>query len=203
LDSDGVVSPLGVSLRHLSLVGSLVGLLFIAPLCHADLIGTTVTGVISGVPFSANFWDPVSGDVPGTGFQNSPSNQDSPTVVIVGGNEFGELPGGPDVSFSASGFTLTENLSDQFVAFGQFGITFTDAAFQNVNLVGNSFPGLTYAISGDVISISIPLTLVPPYDYSASFSVNTPEPSGLGVVLFAGVGLLLAHRSLVRRTAKG
>jgi len=186
-------------MRHLSLVG----LLFIAPLCHADLIGTTVTGVNSGVPFSVNFWDPASGLVPSTGFQNSPSNQDSATVVIVGGNEFGEIDGGPDLSFSSTGFTLTENLPDQFVGFGQYGITLTDAAFQNVILAGNTFPGLTYAISDDVISIFIPLTNAPPYDYSASFFVNTPEPSGLEVVLLAAVGFLLAHRFLARQTAKG
>ena len=184
-------------MRHLSLAG----LLFIGPLCHADLIGTAVTGVNSGVPFIDNFWDPANGLVPSTGFQNSPSNQDSATVVIVGGNEFGQINGGPDVSFSSTGFTLTENLSHQFVGFGQYGITLTDTAFQNVNLIGNTFPGLTYAISGDVISIFIPLTTVPPYDYSASFSVNSPEPSGLVVVLLAAVGLLLAHRFLARRTA--
>jgi len=168
---------------------SVIAVLLAAPMCRAGLIGTTVTGELSGVPFSVNFWDPANGDVPGTGFQNSASNQDSATVTIVGGDEFGANPGGPDVSFSSTGFTLTEDLPTQFVAFGQYQITLTDTEFESVNLISNTFPGLTYGISGDVITVDIPLTNAPPYDYSASFGVNTPEPASAIFVAFGAIAL--------------
>jgi hypothetical protein len=174
----------------------LIAALLIAPMCRASLIGTSVTGVLSGVPFIENFWDPANGLVPSTGFQNSSSNQDSATVTIVGGNEFGLTNGGPDISFSSTGFMFTKDLPVQFVAFGGYQITLTDASFESVDLISNTFTGLTYGISGDVITINTPLINVPPYDYSASFSVNAPEPSSWALVALGAVGLVWRRKSL-------
>lgn len=183
---------------------SLVGFLLVVQVCRADLIGTTVTGTFEAVGFPFNYWDPGIGFVPATGFQNSPSNQDSPTLTIVGGNEFGEtevvgLSYGTDLSFRSTGFTLTENVSPQFVAVGPYQITLTDTAFQSVNLVSNNFPSLTYGISNEVITINLPLTNVPPYGYSASFDVNTPEPSGVVWIVLGGFAVALRRRSLARK----
>ena len=179
---------------------SLASLLWLVPMCRASLIGTTVTGAITSVPATVNFYDPANGDVPSTGFQNSPSNQDSPTVTIVGGDEFGFGSQGPDTSFSATGFTVTVAASPQFVAFGAYQLTFTDSAFESVSLTSNTFPGLTYGISGDVITINIPLTNENPPDlFSASFDVNgVPEPSSW-VLIATGAGALALHKVLIAR----
>jgi hypothetical protein len=181
---------------------SLVGLLLVVQVCRADLIGTTVTGTLEAVTFPFNYWDPAIGSVPTTGFQNSPSNQDSATVIIVGGNEFGEEGDELDVSFSSQGFILTAdltNLPQPLVAFGPFQITLTDTAFQSASLVSDTFPGLTYGILGDVITINVPFTDVPPYEFSATFDVNTPEPSGVVWMMLSGFALALWRRSSVRR----
>ena len=55
---------------------------------RADLVGTTVTGSLDFDADGLNFYNPAMGFVP-AGFQNSAGAQDSNTVVIVGGNEFG------------------------------------------------------------------------------------------------------------------
>jgi len=176
-----------------------VGLSCLVPMYGTSLIGTTVTGILTGVPAIENFYDPANGDVPSTGFQNSPSSQDSSTVTIVGGNEFGFSLQGPNTSFSGTGFTVSVTASPQFVAFGAYRLTFTDAAFESVSLINNSFPGLTYGISSDVITIDIPFTFENPPDlFSASFGVNeTPEPSSF-VFMAIGAGALVLCRSLLR-----
>jgi hypothetical protein len=160
-------------------------------MCRASLIGTTVTGVITGVPATENFYDPGNGLVPSTGFENSPSNQNSPTVTIVGGNEFGFGSQGPTTSFSATGFTVNVTASPSFVAFGAYQLALTDSAFNSVSLSSNTFPGLTYGIKGDVITINIPLTLEnPPNSFSASFDVNVvPEPSTAVLTMIAVIAL--------------
>jgi hypothetical protein len=177
---------------------SLVALFLVVQICRADLIGTTVTGTLEAVSFPFNYWDPAIGDVPATGFQNSPSSQDSATVTIVGGNEFGEIYDRTDLSFSSTGFTLTDDIPTQFVAYGPYQITLTDTAFQSVSLVSNTLPGLTYSISNDVITINLPLANLPPYERSATFDVNTPEPSGVVCIVVGGFALGLWRRSFAQ-----
>jgi hypothetical protein len=72
---------------------------------RADLVGTTVTGSLDFDADGLNFYNPAMGFVP-AGYQNSAGAQDSNTVVIVGGNEFGFSDGlNTDVtSFSSTGF---------------------------------------------------------------------------------------------------
>ena len=166
---------------------------------RADLVGTTVTGSLDFDSDNKNFYMPASGFVP-AGFQNSAGAQNSNTVVIVGGNEFGFSDGlNTDVtSFSSTGFTFT----DTAITAGpnlNIILTFTDPAFTGVSLISSSFPGLTFAISGDQITVDIPaLTVSAGEVFKASFNVAStspvPEPSASGLLLigFGLLGLMMA-----------
>src|SRR5579864_2509949 len=123
---------------------------------RADLVGTTVTGSLDFDADNKNFYIPAMGFVP-AGFQNSAGAQDSNTVVIVGGNEFGFSDDiNTDVtSFSSTGFTFT----DTSITAGpnlNIILTMTDSAFTGVSLISSTFPGLTFGISGDQITVDIP-----------------------------------------------
>ena len=168
---------------------------------RADLVGTTVTGSLDFDANGLNFYNPAMGFVP-AGFQNSAGAQDSNTVVIVGGNEFGfsdEI--NTDVtSFSSTGFTFT----DTSITVGpnlNITLTLTDPAFTGVSLISSTFPGLTFTISGDQITVDIPgLKASAGEVFTASFNVTStssvPEPSTHGFMLigFGFLGLIMAMR---------
>ena len=103
---------------------------------RADLVGTTVTGSLDFDADGLNFYNPAMGFVP-AGFQNSAGAQDSNTVVIVGGNEFGFTDPGNNTdvtSFSSTGFTFT----DTAITAGpnlNIILTLTDSAFTGVSLI--------------------------------------------------------------------
>jgi hypothetical protein len=167
----------------------------------ADLVGTTVNGSLDFDADGLNFYNPAMGFVP-AGFQNSAGAQNSNTVVIVGGNEFGFNDGlNTDVtSFSSTGFTFT----DTAITAGpnlNIILTFTDPAFTNVSLISSTFPGLTFAISGDQITIDIPgLDASAGEVFTASFDVTStspvPEPSVYSLMLigFGFLGIITATR---------
>jgi hypothetical protein len=166
-------------------------------------VGTTVTGSLDFDADNINFYIPANGFVP-AGYQNSAGAQDSNTVVIVGGNEFGFSDGlNTDVtSFSNTGFTFT----DTSITAGpppnlNIILTFTDPAFTGVSLISSTFPGLTFAISGDQITVDIPsLNTSAGEVLTASFNVTStssvPEPSTYGLMLigFGFLGLMMAMR---------
>jgi|SRR5579862_183632 hypothetical protein len=168
---------------------------------RADLVGTTVTGSLDFDADNKNFYIPATGFVP-AGFQNSAGAQDSNTVVIVGGNEFGFNDGlNMDVtSFNSTGFTFT----DTSITAGpnlNVILTLTDPAFTGVSLISSSFPDLTFAISGDQITVDIPgLNASAGEVFTASFNVTStssvPEPSAHGLMLigFGFLGLMMAMR---------
>jgi hypothetical protein len=170
---------------------------------RADLVGTTVIGSLDFDSDNKNFYMPASGFVP-AGFQNSAGAQNSNTVVIVGGNEFGFSDGlNTDVtSFGSTGFTFT----DTAISAGpnlNIILTFTDPAFTGVSLISSSFPGLTFAISGDQITVDIPgLNASAGQVFTASFNVTStssvPEPSAYGLMLigFGFLGLMALLRRL-------
>ena len=169
---------------------------------RADLVGTTVTGSLDFDADGLNFYNPALGFVP-AGYQNSPGAQNSNTVVIVGGNEFGFTDPGNNTdvtSFSSTGFTFT----DTAITAGpnlNIILTLTDPAFTGVSLISSTFPGLTFAISGDQITVDIPgLNASAGEVFTASFNVTStssvPEPSTHGLMLigFGFLGLMIAMR---------
>lgn len=172
-----------------------------SPICFASLIGTTVTGDLNFAGGTTNFYDPANGFVPATGYQNSPDAKDSPTVIIVGGNEFGFEDGANlDVtSFSATGFTFTDT-PIATTNNASITLTLTNTAFASVTEVTNSFPGLTFGVAGDVITLNIPafsVTLGEPL--AASFSVTSPtspvpEPSSVALLLVGASWLTYLRR---------
>jgi hypothetical protein len=168
---------------------------------RADLVGTTVTGSLDFDADGLNFYNPAMGFVP-AGFQNSAGAQDSNTVVIVGGNEFGFSDGiNTDVtSFSSTGFTFTQTSSIPGKNINII-LTMTDPAFTGVSLISSTFPGLTFAISGDQITVDIPgITVSAGEVLTASFNATStsavPEPSTYGLMLigFGFLGLMMAMR---------
>jgi PEP-CTERM motif len=77
----------------------------------------------------------------------------------------------------------------------------TDPAFTGVSLISRTFPGLTFTISGDQITVDIPgLKASAGEVFTASFNVTStssvPEPSTYGLMLigFGFLGLMLAMR---------
>jgi hypothetical protein len=168
---------------------------------RADLVGTTVTGSLDFDADNKNFYIAATGHVP-AGFQNSAGAQNSNTVVIVGGNEFGFSDGlNTDVtSFSSTGFTFT----DTAITAGpnlNIILTFTDPAFTGVSLISSTFPGLTFAISGDHITVDIPgldvsagEVLTASFDVTSTSSVPEPSTYGLTLIGFGFLGLIMAMR---------
>ena len=172
---------------------------------RADLVGTTVTGSLDFDGDGLNFYNPAMGFVP-AGFQNSAGAQNSNTVVIVGGNEFGFTDPGNNTdvtSFSSTGFTFTDT-SLSAGANLNIILTMTDPAFTGVSLISSTFPGLTFAILGDQITVDIPgLNASAGEVFTASFNVTStssvPEPSTHGLMLigFGFLGLMMAMRKRI------
>jgi len=169
---------------------------------RADLVGTTVTGSLDFDADGLNFYNPALGFVP-AGYQNSPGAQNSNTVVIVGGNEFGFTDPGNNTdvtSFSSTGFTFTDTAITAGLNLNII-LTLTDPAFTGVSLISSTFPGLTFAISGDQITVDIPgLNVSAGEVLTASFNVTStssvPEPSTYGLMLigFGFLGFMMAMR---------
>ena len=169
---------------------------------RADLVGTTVTGSLDFDADGLNFYNPALGFVP-AGYQNSPGAQNSNTVVIVGGNEFGFTDPGNNTdvtSFSSTGFTFTDTAITAGLNLNII-LTLTDPAFTGVSLISSTFPGLTFAISGDQITVDIPgLNVSVGEVLTASFNVTStssvPEPSTYGLMLigFGFLGFMMAMR---------
>ena len=169
---------------------------------RADLVGTTVTGSLDFDADGLNFYNPAMGFVP-AGYQNSPGAQNSNTVVIVGGNEFGFTDPGNNTdvtSFSSTGFTFT----DTSLSAGpnlNIILTLTDPAFTGVSLISTTFPGLTFAILGDQITVDIPgldvsagEVLTASFNVTSTSSVHEPSTYGLMLIGFGFLGLMMAMR---------
>ena len=167
---------------------------------RADLVGTTVTGSLDFDADGLNFYNPALGFVP-AGYQNSPGAQNSNTVVIMGGNEFGFTDPGNNTdvtSFSSTGFTFTDT-SLSAGANLNIILTLTDPAFTGVSLISSTFPGLTFAILGDQITVDIPglnasagEVLTASFNVTSTSSVPEPSTSGLMLIGFGFLGLMMA-----------
>jgi hypothetical protein len=150
-----------------------------------------------GLTFTTQRWGLCRG-----GVQNSAGAQDSNTVVIVGGNEFGfsDRLNTDVTSFSSTGFTFTDTA---ITAGANLNIilTLTDPAFTGMSLISSTFPGLTFAISGDHITVNIPgLDASAGEVFTASFNVTStssvPEPPihSLMLIGFGLLGLMMARQ---------
>jgi len=106
-------------------------------------------------------------------------------------------------SFSSTGFTFADT-SLSAGANLNIILTLTDPAFTGVSLISSTFPGLTFAISGDQITVDIPgLNASAGEVFTASFNVTStssvPEPSTYSLMLigFGFLGLMLAMRKRI------
>jgi PEP-CTERM motif len=164
----------------------------------AAIIGSTVTGDLNfGNP--TNYYDPGNGFVPGSGYLNSSGNQNSPTVVINAGlptfgfNDTANL----DVADFSSGTQLVfTDFSFNGGPNGSITLTFTDTAFTTITLSSNNFPGMTFGIVGDVITINIPgQTTTTGQTYTAAFDlVAAPEPATFAMMAAGSAVLIFLRR---------
>jgi hypothetical protein len=197
-------------LRSIMLVAALAlpSLFLTLSTASAQLVGTNVTGDLT-VPGFTDLFDPAVGFVPSSGYENSSSSYDSPTVPISDslvefGAQFGNGTDIESADFTNTGLTLQYLLSNNFpVASDTF--SFTDTAFSGLTLteLSDEFPGgVTASLVGDVLTLIAPDfqvngTTTAVYSLSSP-APGTPEPGS--IVLFAGLGfsstLVLRRRRL-------
>jgi len=172
----------------------------------ADLVGTNVTGSLTFSGNLQNFYDPQNGSVPPTGYENSSSAYNSPTVPISNtAIEFGFSGGGNlDVTdFTATGFTFSITSS---TAGGSPGLQLrlSDPVFADLTLknVFDNYPneGFSFSLTGDTISVYSP-GFSGTGDYRAEFTLTSaiPEPASFGLCF----GLIALGMWRRRRAAPG
>src|SRR5262245_40357704 len=140
----------------LLMAATAVGLVNASP-AMADLIGTSVSGVLQFNGGGPNFFDQANGFVP-AGFGNSAPN--SPNNVVIGsGTEFGFADGAntDTANFTGSQLILTD-ISGPGQAPAVF--TFSNTAFAGaaISLQSSNFPvTITETLVGNVLTLSTPV----------------------------------------------
>jgi hypothetical protein len=167
------------------------------------LIGTQVTGTLEFAGNPKNLFDPANGGVPQFGYLNSPSEENSPTVLIAEpAIEYGYKDGVNTfrANFSDTQLTFDYNATSTGTI-GPITATFTDSAFTSISEVSDSFPtGISGKLAGDVITLTWGgIAVVPGKSFAAVFDVGSavPEPSSLvlaGCGILVGLGFALWHR---------
>jgi hypothetical protein len=175
------------------------------------ILGSSVTGVLNVGVSSLNAFDPANTFVPSTGYLNSASNFNSPTVTIDATDiEFGAATTNDLVTADFTGNTLTvtdERTSGSTTSVGGT-LTFTDTAFGGISKMSDNFPTnpVNGAISGDVITLTwAGGTVVTGDTYTAVFCItpastlatsSVPEPATVatGLLALPVVGVWLMKR---------
>ena len=156
----------------------------------ADLIGTSVSGVLNFTTLGTNFFDPASGFVP-AGFGNSAPNGPNNVVISASQIEFGS-----NLGFDATADFTSDTLTIQYALPGTVGIsqngifTFTNAAFLGATItpISNTFGGFVLSsLVGDVVMITTPF--ISPDDTSRTFDVVFRITSAAVPGPIAGAGL--------------
>lgn len=173
---------------------AVAGVLGLGAAAHASLIGSSVTGVFNLPGYGTeNFFDPANGYVPSSGYENSAG----PTVAISSSaTEFGYKDGNSQI---AADFGTNTLFGLDIVNGNSLPLTFqfTDTAFTGLTIAqsNNTFPGLTYSLTGDTITIQT-ATIPNPGFYNAQFVLSsTPEPASAALLAVGGVALLARRRA--------
>ncbi len=166
---------------------------------RADLLGSKVSGTLNFGTSTTNFFNPAFGFVPSTYGNSSGANN----VTIGPGVEFGFMDGAnrDTANFTATGLTVGDVclLGTDCAGNAPFIMTFTDPSFATAVLLTNSL-GITFNLSGDILTIRDAGTTVPGGNATATFDLGstaaTPEPGTMGLV---ATGLLGAAGAMRRR----
>lgn len=183
--------------KVLALVAVAAALSVSATSLHADLLGSKVTGSLTFSDDTTNYFDPANGFVP-SGFGNHSS---ASQLTINSGVEFGFDDGSnrDTANFTKNGLTVKDLCLDGFHCLGNssFNMTFTDPAFASVSLLTNEL-GVTFAFSGDTLTIHYPGEGIADEDANATFSIGTaaqtPEPGTMALVTTGILGMTGAIR---------
>ena len=179
-----------------------LGLSAARPAAAQGLDGTKVTGTLD-FGFGINFFDPTAftpSRVP-AGFGNTAGTTVTVTEpqVEIGYQDAANLD---TADFRNNQLILTDVTAPGFSAgFNNPQMyTFTDPAFTSASLLFTDFSGLTYSLSGDVLTINVPAgngSATPTGGtQTAVFSINAPVPEAsttvsFGALLALGMGSLL------------
>jgi uncharacterized membrane protein YgcG len=195
----------------------LIGALCLAPIAHAALIGTTVTGSLQFGASTTNFYDPANGFVPGSYLNHTGSS----VIVTEPNYEFGFDDGDSRITSNFSDTQLTITILKYNAGTTvPIHFTFNDPAFLALSLVTTDFLGVTYSLSGTAASIDLASyggagTKTAVFDVSSlgggggggtggggggetgggGSGGEVPEPSTLAL-LGAGIALVMLRRKL-------
>ena len=190
-------------LKKVSLLSSLaILLLTFVVRGQAALVGTSVTGSLTFSGDPSNYFDPLLGFVPATGYLNA-----SGTTVMVSNSavEFGFDDGASIISADFSGNQLTVNDTVEISGpNNSFQMNFMDSAFagQYLSSISDNFPLSAHSLTGNLVALNYSGgNLSTGESLTAKFAViPVPEPSmaGLAMLIILASCLFFARKRRIR-----